>query len=254
MALFFSTYDYDINKGTFYIDETKNQSVLYRWRNLKPAKNILQQDYYSCHNLIPTYDILKSFGSCYTTDEFNQSLIAYAHAIQWDYKFDLQSIRSKRPHHLIKIPKHLLVNSRINKQKGYLLLPDVIIAEPQAQAETYLPPRYMKNLPLRLLQDLSEEGFCEIFIYKRDNALAKKMLADNNITPQEIYNEEKEDLSHLLLYNWFESIYKKVFDYGVMPVVEDPVEDFSYVDILHHLNTWQKKKQRAGYYFETAVG
>ncbi|MFC2152190.1 hypothetical protein ACFLSE_06640 [Bacteroidota bacterium] len=258
IALFFATYDYNNETGTYYVNEEKEYSVLYRWKNLKSStpKDELQKDYYNCSNLISTYDIYKSFDVCDTNEEFYNSLKEYAKSINWGPEFDLDRIYSSRPFHLIKLPKNLISISRIIKQKAALLFSDCIISEPMAQmlsSQGYSPPVHMRNLPYKLVQDLSEVGFCDTFIYKRDNKLAKEILDKYNFTPEELYNEEAEDLSHLLLYGWVENLYKTLYTIGTNPFeLSPPIPQYalSYKEILSTLNEWQKKKKKAGYYFE----
>ncbi len=255
IALFFSTYDYDTKNGKFYVDDKREYSVLYRWKNLKQysAKDILQKDYYSCPALIPTFDILQSFETCETIDEFNDSLHNYAKAINWDWNFGLHEVRGQRPFNFLKFPKKLVKNSRIIRQKASLLLPDIVLSEDLARLFTdqgFAPPKYMPYLPLALKQDLSEKGYCEIFIYKRNNQLAKQILKDNKILPKDLYNEQEEDLSHLLLYGWIENFNKSVYSKGTLPIQIKSHEELSHAEILSFLNKLQSKKQNAGYYFE----
>lgn len=254
IALFFSTYDY--KDGKFYIDPTRKHSVIYRWRtlaNIKPSDS-LQKNFYYCPNLIPTYDIFKSFKTCDSKSEFYQSLRDYSEAINWGNNFDLDMVMGNRPFSLIKLPKSYLEKSRVIKQKGSLLLRDYIISEDLKDALIRrggdYPPAYMENLPQQLVQDLSEPQFCDVFYYKRDNELAEKILNELNINKEDVYNEsvDNEDLSQLLLYGWLETCYKF---YG--PVINNsPVPNYnlSYNDILITLNEWQKKKSTNGYYFE----
>nr|WP_243237422.1 FRG domain-containing protein [Heliobacterium chlorum] len=262
IALFFSTYEY--KNGGFKPYEGNKESVIYRWKYLKKPdpKESLQKNYYECGNLIPTYEIYKSFNTCNTVSEFYESLREYANVINWGPSFDLDNTMGNRPFSLIKLPHSLLKKSRVIKQKASLLLGDCVISE-QMRENLILrggdpPPVYMEHLPFKMVQDLSEEGFCETFIYERNNKLALELLNEFNIHPKEIYDEDldnngkNDDLSQMLLYGWIENLYAPLTRYGVSVNTNSPAPDYeiSYTEMLSYLNEWQEIKKKNGYHLE----
>lgn len=255
IALFFALYEYKNNK---YIEKNfgKSQcpSVLYRWK--LPENNIsLHDNYYSKAHFIPTYDIFHSFSTCDSVEESKASLEEYLRAIRWgSIDFDLPQ---RRPFELLKVPYKSRSERRIAKQKGALLIPDVI--QGYGEQRQHIAWGYSLNkitdLEFRLVQDLSDSSICDTFLIDCSNPEDSdfKKLGLNLPVPNEIYDSTKEDITHILTHNIFERAYQERMQLMGTSFIElnpaMPGYEVSYQEALQQLNNWNQAHDKCDYFF-----
>lgn len=251
IALFFALYRF--KNGRYYRKTAGDKpSVLYRWK--LPEKGLtLQDDYYSKTYFIPSLEILKSFAACKDRAESSASLERYLKEIGWgSMQFELPE---KRPFECIKIPEESLTGSRIALQKGALLIPDIIPG--RGMLETHgrwgYPIKDDTDLEYNLVQDLSDPSVCDSFMIDCSN------LGDSDFdvleglpSPDEIYSENQNDISHILTYNIFERAYEETMRLYSVPVEFTPIMPaygVSYLDALAQLKEWNRQKKKGQYFY-----
>lgn len=251
IALFFALYQF--KEGRYYRKKAGDQpSVIYRWK--LPEKTFsLQDNYYSKAHFIPSLEILGSFGLCKDNAESSVSLNQYLKAIGWgSLQFDLPK---RRPFELIRIPEESLTKSRIALQKGALLVPDIIPGRGMLQTQVIwgYPIEVDTQMEYNLVQDLSDPSICDSFMIDCSDLKDDDFDILNGLpSPDEIYNEKQNDISHILTYRIFEKAYEEALRMGTIPVETTPIMPaygVSYLDALSMLKEWNQKRAKEQYFY-----
>ncbi len=253
IALFFALYEFDVQKGKYERKRAgKRPSVIYRWK--KPEDSFsLQDNYYKKAHLIPSLEIIKSFGVCKSREESIASLERYLNAIRWgSLEFDLPDWR---PFELIRLPEEARTKSRIAIQKGALLVPDIIPGSGMLQTHGLwgYSVGVNTNMEYNLVQDLSDPSICDSFMIDCSNLRDADFDILRDIpSPDEIYSEGQNDISHILTYNIFERVYEETMRMGSLPielVQVMPGYGVSYLDVLRMLQEWNRRKEEDQYFY-----
>lgn len=249
IALFFALYEY--KNGKYLKKESKEPSIIYRWK-LPTEKVTLESNYYSKAHFIPTLDIFNSFDVCESIEESVSSLNRYLNEINWG-KIDF-TISKRRPFELIKIPRRALTHSRIAAQKAALLLPDFISGYLEQTTHEQWGYNVSKKTDLewKLVQDLSDPSVCDSFLI--DCSSLNDSDFKNLPKPEDIYDDSKDDIAHILTRNIFERTYQEIMESGI-PIVETnpvmPGYGISYQEVLNQLKKWNEQRNRYQYFFES---
>ncbi len=253
IALFFALYEFDAEKGKYKRKKAgKRQSVVYRWK--KPESSFsLQDDYYKKAHFIPSLEIIQNFGVCRSREESIASLERYLNAIHWgSMEFDLPDYR---PFELIRLPEEARTKSRIARQKGALLIPDIIPSSRMMETHALwgYPIEVNSNMEYNLVQDLSDPSICDSFLIDcSDLRDADFDLLKDIPSPDEIYSEGQNDISHILTYNIFERVYEEAMRMGTIPIEQIPIMPgygVSYLDVLQLLQKWNQKRKKDQYFY-----
>lgn len=253
IALFFALYEFNAEKGKYERKKAGNrQSVIYRWK--RPENSFsLQDDYYKRAHFIPSLEIIRNFGVCRSREESLVSLERYLNAIRWgNLEFDLPG---RRPFELIRLPEEARTKSRIAIQKGALLIPDIIPCSGMLQTHALwgYPIETNTDMEYNLVQDLSDPSICDSFMIDcSDLRKADFDFLGDIPSPDEIYSEGQNDISHILTYNIFERAYGEEIRMGAFPIElvrVMPGYGVSYLDALELLQEWNQKKKKNQYFY-----
>ena len=253
IALFFALYEFDVQKGKYKRKKAgRHPSVIYRWKEPEDSFS-LQDNYYKRAHLIPSLEIIKNFGICRTREESIASLERYLNAIRWgSLEFDLPDWR---PFELIRLPEEARTKSRIAVQKGALLVPDIIPGKGMLQMHGLwgYPAGVNTDMEYNLVQDLSDPSICDSFMIDCSNLRDADFDILKNIpSPDEIYSEGQNDISHILTYNIFERVYEEAMRMGSLPIELVPVMPgygVSYLDVLGILREWNRRREKDQYFY-----
>lgn len=253
IALFFALHEFDAEKGKYKRKKAgKQPSVIYRWKQPENSFS-LQDDYYKKAHFIPSLEIINNFGVCKTKEESVASLERYLDAIHWgSLDFDLPD---RRPFEWIRLPEEARIRSRIALQKGALLIPDIIPSSGMLQTHALwgYPIEANTNMEYNLVQDLSDPSICDSFMIDcSDLGDADFDILKDIPSPDEIYREGQNDISHILTYNIFERVYEETMRMGTLPIELIqimPGYGISYLDVLELLQEWNRKKKKEQYFY-----
>lgn len=253
MALFFALYEFNAEKGKYERKKAGNrQSVVYRWKQPEDSFS-LQDDYYKRAHFIPSLEIIKNFEVCQSREESVASLERYLNAIHWgSMEFDLPDWR---PFELIRLPEEARTKSRIAIQKGALLIPDIIPCSGMLETHRLwgYPIKANTNMEYNLVQDLSDPSICDSFLIDcSDLRDADFDLLKDIPSPDEIYSEGQNDISHILTYNIFERVYAEMISMGTLPIETFrimPGYGVGYLDVLQLLQEWNRKREKDQYFY-----
>ena len=253
IALFFALYEFDVKKVKYKRKKAgSHPSVLYLRKEPEDSFS-LQDNYYKRAHLIPSLEIIKNFGICKTREESIASLERYLNAIRWgSLEFDLPDWR---PFELIRLPEEARTKSRIAVQKGALLVPDIIPGKGMLQMHGLwgYPAGVNTDMEYNLVQDLSDPSICDSFMIDCSNLRDADFDILKNIpSPDEIYSEGQNDISHILTYNIFERVYEEAMRMGSLPIELVPVMPgygVSYLDVLGILREWNRRREKDQYFY-----
>lgn len=251
IALFFALYRY--KNGRYYRKQAGDKpSVIYRWKIPKDAFS-LQDNYYAKAHFIPSLEILRSFGTCKNNEESSASLDRYLQAIGWgSLRFDLPN---SRPFELIRIPEESLTESRIALQKGALLIPDIIPGCRMLQTHITWgnTVEASTDMEYNLVQDLSDPSICDSFMIDCSHLKDKDFdILEGLPSPDQIYSENQNDISHILTYNIFERAYAEAMSMYTVPIEFTPIMPayrVSYMDALAQLREWNQQREKGQYFY-----
>lgn len=153
IAGFFATYDFKVGQ---YVNESTHEGIIYRIRvpeinlYLDKIKNI---NFFNNPYYLSASELLNAFSECNTWDECYNSFLNY-----FNYGW------VERELELIKIPKELLCQTRIYKQKAGLIFPDVVLSNYYQQFGMQEEKAIKEGLPA--IEDISSRESVERFYFK----------------------------------------------------------------------------------------
>lgn len=253
IALFFALNYYNETDGKYYRKESKEPSVIYRWK--VPGEAFTLHDNYYCKaHFIPTLNIFQQFNMCESKRESVESLERYLAEIHWgSLDFDLPT---HRPYELLKIPKESMKHGRIAVQEAALLIPDVIPGrQMQLRHEEWGYPIGKKSdLDTNLVHDLADPSICDTFFIDCSDVLTSDldMLAGLPFSDQ-IYNGKVEDITHVLTNNIMEQAYRELLMTGLQPreiFPAMPGYGLSYMEAMSQIQEWNRDREDSIYFFK----
>lgn len=233
VALFFALYEWN---GNTYVPKNNSDeySVIYRWKIETPPwtlDTLNKFDFFSCPRLIPVKKVFKLFNRCSNMEESEASITRYKHKINWGVgRFDLESIRFKRPFNVIAFHEEAIVKSRINQQHASLLIPDEI--EPEDFLKNYgvNSNAVVKEIRSgRFVEDLAKHPTCEIFRFSNREISSFQHL--KSISPDVLF--PKDDILFKTLRGWLGSFIRN--PYGILPIFSGIQPDMPYGEFINLL-------------------
>jgi len=216
VAFFFACFEWT-GRGYKLKCKFNQPSVIYRWAIQNEHwsfADLNRYDFYSCPNLIPVQDILAYFRSHDPDVDSRASLYNYKSAIRWNlFDFDLDQIRGNRPYHLIKFRDADVANSRVERQRAGLLLPDTVQGIEFLQRHSVNSSQVANEIGCGMfVEDLSQNMTCEKFYFHADDIDNEQWVSV--IDPTELF--PKNDFLFSVLRDWAKSFVQN--KYGTLPI------------------------------------
>lgn len=203
IAFFFATHEYDNGEYRPRSPASREPAVIYRWTLPQrdwTSDELNKYGFDNCPAVIPSWKIIRLFGEARTANEAMDSILEYRRAINWSaLTFDLQSIRNQRPLNIIKFPPSFIANSRIDRQRAALILPDFV--EPSDFFRFYDTNHEQVRQEIesgRFFEDMSSGKFVEAFYF--DPNSAQKLDQLTSMSTESIF--PRNDYLKTLLTGW----------------------------------------------------
>ncbi len=162
IAAFFATFQH-INSQI----NNEELGIIYRFKvplfNKEPSE-LISSNFYTVNNFLDANTVLKSISSCSTWEESLESFLEFG----FETSKILASTNSPaiRPFHILKLPKGVLNDSRIIRQKAGLIFPDMILSKFYRNIKVHAPLGKAEKEGTNAIEDMQYRDNLDVFYFE----------------------------------------------------------------------------------------